>query len=59
MLNRDLYAIRDRTARGNAAIKVLEELGYEVELRKRREPPKKPPKRHLSAVGSERPNRTD
>ncbi len=39
----DLYAIKDITARERGAVKVLEELGYEVSLIRRSGPP---PKRH-------------
>jgi len=37
-----LYAIRDRTARANGALKVLHELGYDVEVRKRCGGPRPP-----------------
>ena len=40
-LESDLYQIKDITARGKAAIKVLEELGYEVSIKRRHEPPPK------------------
>jgi len=45
ILKRDLYSMEDRTARFKAAVKVLKELGYEVEvtLQKREgQQPKKP-----------------
>ncbi len=38
-LRSDLYRIEDNTARGKAAIKVLEELGYEVSIKRRHGPP--------------------
>lgn len=36
----DLFAIQDRTARGRGAVKVLEDLGYDVYLTKRPGPVK-------------------
>ncbi len=42
-LESDLYAIKDIAARERGAVKVLEELGYEVSLIRRSGPP---PKRH-------------
>jgi endogenous inhibitor of DNA gyrase (YacG/DUF329 family) len=44
-LESDLFRIRDNTARGNAAVRVLEELGFEVTLTRRKSPrpcPRKP-----------------
>ncbi len=49
-LESDLYAIKDRSARARAAVKVLEERGYEVYLEKRRGPPPKKRKPHLRVV---------
>ena len=51
-LKSSIYAIRDRSARGRAAVKVLEELGYEVTLERRRGPPTKKRGPHLRVVDS-------
>ncbi len=51
-LKSDLYAIKDHSARERAAIKVLEELGYEVSLTRRSGPPPKKREPHLRAVDS-------
>ena len=48
----DLYAIKDHSARGRAAVKVLEELGYEVSLDRRSGPPPKEPAPRLRVVDS-------
>ena len=41
-MSSDLYSIKDLTARERGAVKVLEEMGYEVELRRSGQlPPKK------------------
>ncbi len=48
----DLYAIKDITARGRGAVKVLEELGYEVSLIRRSGPPPKRHEPHLRVVDS-------
>ncbi len=56
LLSSDLYAIRDISARGRAAVKVLEELGYEVGLRRGESwPPKKKRKPFLRVVSSSKP----
>ena len=55
-LSSDLYAIRDISARGRAAVKVLEGLGYEVGLRRGGSwPPKKKRKPFLRVVSSSKP----
>ncbi len=55
-LSSDLYAIRDISARGRAAVKVLEEQGYEVGLRRGGNwPPKKKRKPFLRVVSSSKP----
>ena len=41
-LKKDLYAIKDQVARKRGAIKILEELGYEVHLERRKGPRPKP-----------------
>ncbi len=46
----DLYAIKDIAARGRGAVKVLEELGYEVSLIRRGGPPPKRYKPRLKVV---------
>ena len=51
-LNSDLYAISDRSARERAAVKVLEELGYEVSLEGRRGPARKKREPHLRVIDS-------
>ncbi len=56
LLSSDLYAIRDLTARARAAVKVLEEQGYEVGLRQGGNwPPKKKRKPFLKVVASQEP----
>ena len=53
---RDLYAIKDISARARAAVKVLEEQGYEVGLRRGGNwPPKKKRKPFLRVVDSSKP----
>ena len=42
LIRSDIYKIRDQTARCRAAVKVLEEAGYEVELLPRGSSRKKP-----------------
>ena len=51
-LRSDLYAIRDSSARGRAAVKVLQEMGYEVVLERHRGPPRKTREPHLQVVDS-------
>ena len=51
-LNSDLYAISDRSARARAAVKVLEDQGYEVSVRRRRGPQRKTREPHLQVVDS-------
>ncbi len=41
-LKKDLHAIKDQEARKKGAIKILEELGYEVHLERRQRPRPKP-----------------
>ena len=53
-LKSDLYAIKDLSARARAAVKVLEEQGYEVWLGRRRGPPPKKREPHLRVVDSSR-----
>ena len=50
ILKRDLYQIKDSTARGNAALKVLKELGYEVSLQKREMQQPKKTRDHLKLI---------
>ena len=50
LLKSDLYQIKDRTARGKAAVKVLEELGFEVSLEKRERQQPKKARNHLKLV---------
>ena len=52
LLRSDLYNIQDQTARRRAAIKVLEEMGYEVELFRRGSPRVKPTP-NLKVVGDD------
>ena len=52
LLRSDLYKIRDQTDRGRAAKKVLEELGYEVTL-KRRTTPRPQQKPNLTVVSDD------
>ncbi len=55
-LSSDLYAIKDLAARGRGAVKVLEEMGYEVGLRRGGNwPPKKKRKPFLRVVDSSKP----
>ena len=54
LLKSDLYAIRDSSARGRAAVKVLNELGYEVSLEPRSGPPPKKPEPRFRVVPSEK-----
>ncbi len=55
-LSSDLYAIRDLSARGRAAVKVLEGQGYEVGLRRGGNwPPKKKREPFLRVVSSSKP----
>ncbi len=55
-LSSDLYAIKDLAARGRGAVKVLEEMGYEVRLgRGGNWPPKKKRKSFLRVVDSSKP----
>ncbi len=55
-LSSDLYAIKDLSARARAAVKVLEEQGYEVGLRRGGNwPPKKKRKTFLRVVSSSKP----
>jgi len=55
-LSSDLYTIKDLAARGRGAVKVLEEMGYEVWLgRGGNWPPKKKHKPFLRAVSSSKP----
>ncbi len=56
LLRSDLYAIGDLAARARAAVKVLEEQGYEVGLRRGGNwPPKKRRKPFLQVVSSSKP----
>ena len=50
LLKSDLYQIKDRTARAKAAVKVLEELGFEVTLQKRERQQPKKTRHHLKLV---------
>ena len=52
VLRSDLYAIKDSSARGRGAVRVLEELGYEVFLKERLGPRRKTRERHLQVVDS-------
>jgi hypothetical protein len=52
LLQNDLYAIRDRTARKNGAVKVLEELGYLVTLERRSSAAKPRSKTPLTLVST-------
>ncbi len=55
-LSSDLYAIKDISARARAAVKVLEEMGYEVGLwRGGNWPPKKKRKPFLRVIDSSKP----
>ncbi len=56
LLSSDLYAIKDISARARAAVKVLEEQGYEVRLRRGGNwPPKKRRQPFLREVSSSKP----
>ncbi len=52
-LRSDLYKIQDREARKRAAMKVLEELGYVVHLKRRMAPPPKRYQPRLKVVDEE------
>ncbi len=49
-LKSDLYAIADRNARARAAVKILEEAGYDVHLERRTTPPPKRSRPRLKVV---------
>lgn len=54
LLRNDLFAIADRSARARGAVRVLEALGYEVQL-VRRVATRKPARPRLSIVSGGRP----
>ena len=50
LLRNDMATMADQQARARGAVKILEDLGYDVQLEKRQGPPPKKPKPRLSVV---------